>query len=332
MMAQSLTFLVAGGLGGQGDTCSDPIQIACEGTFAWDNAPATTSGFDGGDALTCMSPANADLSATGQIHGDLFFDWTAPCDGDFRFDTEGSTEATNTRLSVHLGNLCSAVCIASDDDSGVTPATSSLLTTPLLAGDRCLIQLGSWSSTDVRGDGVLNITNMLGACPSCGLSDFLGCSPASPHYLGGWATLVNSSFFTGAGSGLHLECTDGPPGEFGLFLISTDHSSSLPIFNGVFCLDSPFGRYNSKVAANQGLPQLNSAGLFDAAGVLQNVAGTSTVGSGFDVPLELPFSPAGQTISPGDTWAFQCWFRDRVGTPPVPGSSANFSDSLRITF
>tara|TARA_R110002074_G_scaffold339693_1_gene510181 strand:+ start:855 stop:1505 length:651 start_codon:yes stop_codon:yes gene_type:complete len=215
------------------------------------------------------------------------------------------------------------------------PALSSSVTLAgVLGGDTYLVQLGSWSATRSTGSGVLNITNILGPCPStCGISSFIGCSPSNPHYLGGEATLVNSTLFAiGAGSGLHLECTDGPPGEFALFLISTDHSSSLPIFNGVLCLDSPFGRYNSKVAANQGLPQLNSAGLFDAAGVLQNVAGTSTVGSGFDVPLDLPFSPAGQTISPGDTWAFQCWFRDRVGDPPVPGSSANFSDSIRITF
>jgi len=279
-----------------------------------------------------MSPVNPELSPIGQIHGDLFFDWTTPCDGDYRFDTEGSTGVTNTRLSVHRGDLCSAVCIASDGDSGVMPATSSSLTTPLLAGDRCLIQLGSWSSTSARGSGVLNVTNMTGPCPgSCGFDT--ACSPASQHYLGGRATLLNSSIFvSSAGYGLHLECTDGPPGEFGFFMIAADHNGSLPIFNGVLCLSSPQGRYNPQIAANQGLPQLNSVGQFDAAGVLQNMAGTSTSGSGFDVPSELPFSPVGQMITPGDAWAFQCWYRDQANIQPPFGSSANFSDSIRVPF
>ena len=332
VLVMAVTVLV---VGGQGDTCSDPLQIMCEGTTAWDNSTATTSGFDGADPLTCMSPVNPELSPTGQIHRDLFFEWTAACDGDYRFDTEGSTETTNTRLSLHTGDGCSATCIASDDDSGAVPASSSLLTlVGAPAGETYLIQLGSWSSASPTGSGVLNVTNMLGACPStCGLSGFIGCSPASPHYLGGSATLLSSSFFfNGSGSGLHLECTDGPPGEFGFFMIAADHNGSLPLFNGVLCLSSPQGRYNPQIAANQGLPQLNSVGQFDAAGVLQNMAGTSTVGSGFDVPNALPFSPTGQMIMPGDTWAFQCWYRDQGIVPPGFPGSANFSDSIRITF
>ena len=77
---------------------------------------------------------------------------------------------------------------------------------------------------------------------------------------------------------------------------------------------------------------LNSVGQFDAAGVLQNLVGTSTTGSGFDVPADLPYVPVGQTIQPGESWSFQLWYRDRVGDPPVPGSSANFSDALVVQF
>jgi len=88
-------------------------------------------------------------------------------------------------------------------------------------------------------------------------------------------------------------------------------------------------RYNPQVATNQGLPQLNSLGQFDGAGQFQNLSGTSTVGSGFDVPTELPFSPAGKVIAPGDTCFFQVWYRDQdMGG----GSSANFSDMVEATF
>jgi hypothetical protein len=68
---------------------------------------------------------------------------------------------------------------------------------------------------------------------------------------------------------------------------------------------------------------LNSIGRFDAGGVFQNLAGTSTVGSGFDLPATLP-SPPGGTINPGATWNFQLWYRD--------GAASNFSDGILVMF
>ena len=160
------------------------------------------------------------------------------------------------------------------------------------------------------------------------------CDPAGPHYQGNSAKLNTSSFGSGVGSDLHIECTDGPSGEFGFMLMSADGSANASLFNGVLCLGSPFGRYNANIATNQGLPQLNSLGQFDASGVLQNLAGTATSsgGSGFDVPSELPLTPAGQMIAPGDTYYFQVWFRDQVAPLPNPGSSANFSNMIEVLF
>jgi hypothetical protein len=157
------------------------------------------------------------------------------------------------------------------------------------------------------------------------------CDPASDHFQGTYAKMDGSGFGSGLGSGLHVDVSDGPTGEFGFLLVSPDGSQSLSIFNGVLCLGSPQGRYNPTVATNQGLPQLNSIGQFDASGVLQNLVGTatSTGGSGFDVPNELPFAPAGQVIAPGDTWYFQCWFRDQIA---MPGDSANFSNMIQVVF
>jgi hypothetical protein len=160
------------------------------------------------------------------------------------------------------------------------------------------------------------------------------CDPASDHYLGNSVKLDGSAFGSGVGSDLHLDAVDGPPGEFGFVLVSPDGSVSLNVFNGVLCLNTPQGRYNPLAATNQGLPQLNSLGQFDASGVLQNLVGTatSTGGSGFDVPTELPFTPAGQTIQPGDTYSFQIWYRDQVPPLPNPGSSANFSNAALVVF
>ena len=155
------------------------------------------------------------------------------------------------------------------------------------------------------------------------------CDPANDHFLGNYCKLDTSAFGSGVGSDLHIEATDGPAGEFGFLLVSSSATNSTAVFNGVLCLDNPTGRYNLQVATNQGLPQLNSLGQFDGAGVLQNISGTSVSGSGFDVPLELPFSPAVMPIMPGDTWSFQLWYRDQIA---MPGDSANFSNVLTAQF
>ena len=157
------------------------------------------------------------------------------------------------------------------------------------------------------------------------------CDPASNHFQGDYVKLDGSSFGSGNGSDLNISAVDGPIDGFGFVLVSPDGSANLAIFNGVLCLGSPQGRYNPQIATNQGLPQLNSIGQFDASGILQNLFGnaTSTGGAGFDVPTELPFSPAGQTIGSGDTLYFQVWYRDQLVTP---GDTANFSNMIEVQF
>ncbi|MCP5020477.1 MAG: hypothetical protein GY930_01765 [bacterium] len=149
------------------------------------------------------------------------------------------------------------------------------------------------------------------------------CDPGTVNSTGN-AAVLSGTWGSGTGSELHLECTGGVPGELGYFLVGdTANDPGTVVSNGEFCLIggmSQFFRYN--VAGTTA----NSVGLFDAAGVLQNAVGTSTVGSGFDVPNLIPGSAT--MIMAGDTWHFQAWHRDTLaGT-----GQSNFSNGYSVTF
>ncbi len=157
-------------------------------------------------------------------------------------------------------------------------------------------------------------------CGGTGFDTF--CDPMDPNSTGA-STTLNGSMGTGVGSDLHLEATAGPPGEFGYFLIGTAPSDpGIVISQGRLCLavsgGNGFGRYNVTGG------DLNSVGQFDASGVLQNLPGTSTVGSGYDVPLNVPI-PGFGNIQAGETWHFQLWHREA-------GGASNFSNGITVTF
>jgi hypothetical protein len=298
-----------------GDTCSDPIAIAGEGVFAWDNTGATTSLFDGGGNGLCWGPL------TQVIEHDVFLVWTAPCGGSFSF-LVSSAAIVNPKRSLHLLGDCNAVCVQGIDDTFFQPY---MFVANVAQGDQLLLQVGSTTAGDV-GAGTVEVANTAGPCPICACTP--GCPQTTPHHEGGFVTL-HGNLNPGTGAGIHLNPTGGPDGEFGFLLVSAGGSQALPVFQGTLCLDGPQGRYNGIVATNQGLPQLDSLGQFDASGAFVNLAGTSTQFFGYDVPLELPFAPAGQTIAPGDTYSFQLWYRDET---PTGAPSANFSNLLEVPF
>jgi hypothetical protein len=238
----------------------------------------------------------------------------------------------------YVGNFIPAASWSPDPNTVLlVPFTEG--TGNLVADDGTANQVGTitgpyqWMSLDCNGNGVtddLDITNGTsldqnqdGVPDECQNGTIC---VANLNTSGQGATLAGSSLGSGIGSGLHLECTSGPAGQYGFFLASAGGSSNTTVLNGALCIDQPIGRYNSQMATNQGLATLNSIGVFDAAGVLQSISGngTSAAGSGFDVPLELPFTQPVQQVLPGSTWYFQCWFRD--------GASANFSDVVGVTF
>ena len=306
------------------DTCASPSPIQGEGSFAFDTTDSTTSGFIGGNLIVCspgqgLTPPNSDV----------FYQWTAGCDGDFMFSICGQT--LDSTLSVHAGTGCSATCLVAGGNTTCPGGSLGSEVTVLGAasGAQYLVQVGGWMSS--IGAGTMEVVRLNAPCLPGGTIT-VACDPANQHYQGGSVTLESSSFGTGVGSDLRVEATDGPVGEFGFVLISSDGSANVSVFNGILCLATPQGRYNTQVSINQGLPQLNSLGQFDANGVMQNIVGTSGSGSGFDVPLELPYAPGGQVIGSQETWFFQVWFRDQIPPLPNPGSSSNFSNTIEVFF
>ncbi len=148
------------------------------------------------------------------------------------------------------------------------------------------------------------------------------CDPALNNSTG-LPTVLNGSLSGALGTGVHLEATQGPPGQFGYSLVgSSQNDSGVLLDSGRLCLSisSPdiIGRYTAGGTAR------NSVGFFDGAGVFTNMVGTRTGGTGFDIPTELPI-PGVPTIMAAQTWHFQ--LRHREG----PGDS-NISNGLSITF
>ena len=127
------------------DACSSPTAASGLGSFPYDSSTSTDSGFDGNGAAPCV----------GVNHNrDVFFVWTATANGDFQFDTVGTS--ANTRMSIYDGADCSATCIDFDEDSadGVSPRIDLM---GMIAGDTVLVQIGGWNASSV-GPGALNVS------------------------------------------------------------------------------------------------------------------------------------------------------------------------------
>lgn len=152
------------------------------------------------------------------------------------------------------------------------------------------------------------------------------CDPANNNSTGTDAKSdVTGSFDSGDAYPIHIEVTDGPPSQFGYFLASaTAVDPGINVSQGQLCVGAPQVRYTAATATGEGNPDFKSVSVFDASGVLQNLSGTSTTGSGFDIPNYIP-GPVSQQVVPGSTWVFQLWYRD-------VGGVSNFSTAAVVTF
>ncbi len=133
------------------DDCANSVLVG-SGTTNFSLENATTDGPD--LAGFCdPGPSGDDI-----VHQDVWFRYTAICDGDLTIDTAGS--GFDTRLAVYSSTGCpvdpSTVVACDDDGLGFPPGESSVTLT-VTAGDSFLIQVGAFSETSGTGPGMLNI-------------------------------------------------------------------------------------------------------------------------------------------------------------------------------
>lgn len=149
-----------------------------------------------------------------------------------------------------------------------------------------------------------------------GLGPYEGGTLGSPYCnVTANSTGVPSTVFvdgTGvAGDTIRLRSFDGPPQQFGFFLVA--QSAGVTNFPGgsmgILCLGGQIGRVN----------QLSNIFQFNAGGVSQTASAT---GEAIVDTSQLPsFLGA---IQSGETWRFQAWHRDRA--------SSNFSTPMAVLF
>jgi hypothetical protein len=125
------------------DDCSDRID-AFDGPNAFSNEGATTDGPPSG---LC------DFFNNDQIHSDVWFNYTALCNGDATISLCGGTDL-DTKMAVYDGCDCKNLQIlaCNDDACGL----QSEVTIPVTQGNCYKIRIGSFSET-TQGSGVFNI-------------------------------------------------------------------------------------------------------------------------------------------------------------------------------
>jgi len=146
------------------------------------------------------------------------------------------------------------------------------------------------------------------------------CDPMDPNSTG-LPTIGFAYRLDGAGVGVHLEAEQGPPFNFGYWMIGTNASQpGIQVDSGRFCL--AFGPGDAIGRFNLAGTSMNSIGAFDSQGVLQSLASPTVTGTGFDIPATAPF-PGSPLLASGHTWHFQLWHRD-------VGGFSNFSNGITL--
>lgn len=129
--------------------CAD-AEFVTDGSVAWDNTCASQSGQNPGCGSTFTDPF------------DLWYEYTASCDGDLTIDTFGSGFDTRVAVWADCGDPAPIAC---DDDTG--GPQSEVVLTGVVSGTVYLIQVGGFAGA-TGADGVLNV--------QCGLPDVLAVS------------------------------------------------------------------------------------------------------------------------------------------------------------
>ena len=169
-----------------------------------------------------------------------------------------------------------------------------------------VIEVRTWSLTA----GLCNVYDMgiTGSTPGGGSIGSNYCM-AAPNSTGQIAAMSAVGSRIAADGDVTLMTSGLPINQFGIYVTSMDQGFNMGTFgtsNGNICLSGAIGRFTM-------MSQIVNSG---STGEFTFVVPTSNVPQG-----------NGQvTIMAGETWNFQCWFRDTVGL------GSNFSDGLSIQF
>lgn len=130
------------------------------------------------------------------------------------------------------------------------------------------------------------------------------CGPAVPNSTGVPATLRGVGCPTVAQDDLALEADRLPPHQPCLFLVGRDQGFVQPPGSqGDLCLGGPIGRFDGVLSSN-------------AAGFVLRFVDLGAI----------PLPNGDHAAQPGETWNFQCWYRDQN-----PGHTSNFTDGVQVT-
>jgi hypothetical protein len=138
-------------------------------------------------------------------------------------------------------------------------------------------------------------------------SSVMGCD-AEPNSTGLPAVLFASGSSLLMDNDLRVRAQGLPPNAVGYFLASLN-TGNVPMAGGsmgTLCLGGNVGRLNGPGQAQSG----GACGLFDLTLDLTN----------------MPQPTGFVMVQPGETWSFQCWYRDAN-----PNVTSNFSDAVSVT-
>lgn len=130
---------------------------------------------------------------------------------------------------------------------------------------------------------------------------------AKPNSTGAAASISLSGSASAAANHMRLECTEMPLNTVGYFLTSTTQGyiPNPAGSSGNLCLGGSIGRYASQI---------------------MNSGATGSIGLQVDL-ASIPTPTGSVAGAPGQSWSFQCWFRDAAGDV----ATSNFSNGVAVT-
>ncbi|MEM6569992.1 MAG: hypothetical protein AAF726_04515 [Planctomycetota bacterium] len=166
---------------------------------------------------------------------------------------------------------------------------------------------GIWSG-DHQNNEVFLLEAGHGPVIGCGVGGSY-CGPATPNSTGLSAAIAAAGSTLVADNELELQAFRLPQNSFSYFLCSTtqDFVPNAGGSTGTLCLGGSVGRAVGGQILNSG-----TEGFVSVAADL----------------TALPQPTGAVMVMPGETWNFQCWFRDSVGG----SATSNFTEGVSVTF